>query len=211
MWTISQGREISSVWGNSVSPRAEICLSPWECPQGTGTAGPRCWESAPISGRVGFLLFQDTLPCLFTMQPALGWTEKWARAGFKDLGPDVGGHPPPQFVLIWCRQWEDGQGSEPRWRRERADVCRLRGSWRSLAVAESAFAGLDLAMFSLNPALSRVSTLLLNLLRFAGLNRILVITWMWDWLLWFRYTLTKRNPLIFLYSCLAVFLTVCLA
>lgn len=72
-------------------------------------------------------------------------------------------------------------------------------------MAGSTSAGLGLAAVSPNPPLSGVSTLLLNLLHIAGLHRILVITWTWDWLLWFRYTLTKRNPPIFLYSCLAVF------
>ena len=48
------------------------------------------------------------------MQPATGWTEKWIKAGFKDLGLDPGGSPSPQFILGWCRQREDGQGPEAR-------------------------------------------------------------------------------------------------
>lgn len=117
MWTISQGREVISVWGNSVSQRGEICLTPWERPRGIGAADLRCWESAPSLWRTGFLLFQDMLRCLDTMQLAMGWTEKWIKAGFKDMVPDLGGNPPPQFILVWRRQWEDRQGSEPRWRR----------------------------------------------------------------------------------------------
>lgn len=34
------------------------------------------------------------------MQPATGWTGKWVKAGFKDLGPDLGGIPVhPSLVL----------------------------------------------------------------------------------------------------------------
>lgn len=140
------------------------------------------------------------------MQPATGWTEKWIKTGFKDLGPDLGGSRLPQFILVWCRRREEGA-----LRGGQVVFPSAGGSWRSPGVIESTSAGLDLATFSLNPPLSRVSTLLLNLLRFAGLHHILVIIWTWDWLLWFHYTLTERNPLIFLYSCLAGFLAICLA
>lgn len=125
---------------------------------------------------------------------AMEGAESGMTAGSRDLGPDAGGSPAACCSRVW-------QGAE----QAEAALLRAGGDWWSPCVVGSTLAGLDLATVSLNPLLSGVSTSLLNLLHIAGLHHILVITWTWDWLLWFRYTLTKRNPLIFLYSCLAVF------
>lgn len=83
----------------------------------------------------------------------------WCRVGGRGLAAGTGG-----------RRAGAAGGAPVRW-----------AAVRSAGVAERTLARLDLATFSLNPALSRVSTSLLNLLGFAGLHRFPVITWTWGW------------------------------